>query len=105
VFNRAAARPLPEKVGPDRYFAFVPSPEGGWVSTGMAWSPLWSARTPAGQAPTRQGELGLLEVELPKGPGAALTLHHGPGVAEWAGALVSLAAAGVLLLRRRAALA
>lgn len=105
VFNRAAPPPLPEKVGADRYFVFVPRPEGGWVSTGMAWSPLWRARTAAGKAPTRQGELGLLEVELPKGPGAELTLHHRPGAAEWAGALVSLAAAGVLLLRRRAALA
>jgi hypothetical protein len=30
-----------------------------------------------------------------------VTLHHRPGVAEWAGALVSLTAAGVLLLGRR----
>jgi len=50
VFNRAAPRPLPEKVGADRYFVLVPRPEGGWVSTGMAWSPLWRARTPAGKA-------------------------------------------------------
>jgi hypothetical protein len=103
VFTSAAPRPLPEKVGPDRYVAFLPSPEGGWVSTGIAWSPLWQARTPAGSVATRQGELGLLEVELPKGAGAQLVLHHRPGVAEWTGALVSLAAVAVLLLRRRPA--
>jgi len=102
VFSSAAPRPLPEKVGPDRYVAFLPSPEGGWASTGIAWSPLWQARTPAGSVATRQGELGLLEVELPKGAGAELTLHHRPGVAEWTGALVSLVAvAGLLLGGRR----
>lgn len=101
VFSSAAPRPLPEKVGPDRYVAFLPSPEGGWASTGIAWSPLWQARTPTGSVATRQGELGLLEVELPKGAGAELTLHHRPGVAEWTGALVSLVAVAVLLLGGR----
>jgi hypothetical protein len=51
--------------------------------------------------PTRQGEVGLLEVEVPAARGVEITLHHRPGVAEWAGALVSLAAASVLLLGRR----
>ncbi len=101
MFSSAAPRPLPEKVGPDRYVAFLPSPEGGWASTGIAWSPLWQARTPTGSVATRQGELGLLEVELPKGAGAELTLHHRPGVAEWTGALVSLVAVAVLLLGGR----
>ncbi len=101
VFTSATPRPLPEKIGPDRYFAFVPSPEGGWVPTGIAWSPSWRARTPAGRVPTRQGELGLLEVELPRSAGAELLLHHRPGVAEWAGALVSLGAVAVLLLGGR----
>ena len=67
----------------------------------MAWSPLWRARTSAGSVATRQGELGLLEVELPKGAGAELVLHHRPGPAEWAGAFVSVAAVAVLLLGRR----
>jgi hypothetical protein len=53
--------------------------------------------------PTRQGELGLLEVELPKAVGAELVLHHRPGAAEWAGALLSLGAVAVLMLRRRPA--
>jgi hypothetical protein len=101
VFTSATPRPLPEKIGPDRYFVFVPSPEGGWVSTGIAWSPSWRARTPAGSVPTRQGELGLLEVKLPRSAGAELVLHHRPGAAEWAGALVSLGAVAVLLLGGR----
>ena len=101
VFTSAVPRPLPEKVGPDRYVAFISSPEGGWVSTGMAWSPLWRARTPTGSVATRQGELGLLEVELPRGAGGELALHHRPGLAEWAGAFASLAALVVLLLGRR----
>lgn len=103
VFTSATPRPLPEKVSADRYFVFLPSPEGGWVSTGLAWSPLWRARIPGGTVATRQGELGLLEVELPKAAGAELVLHHRPGLAEWAGALVSLAAVAVLLLARRRA--
>ena len=101
VFTSAVPRPLPEKVGPDRYVAFISSPEGGWVSTGMAWSPLWRARTPTGSVATRQGELGLLEVELPRGAGGELALHHRPGLAEWAGAFASLGALVVLLLGRR----
>lgn len=101
VFTSTVARPLPERVGPDRYVVLVPSAEGGWVSTAMGWSPLWRARTPAGSVPTRQGEMGLLEVELPKGAGVELTLHHRPGVAEWAGALASLAALAVLVRGRR----
>jgi hypothetical protein len=40
-------------------------------------------------------------VELPKGPGAELVLHHRPGMAEWVGALASLAALAVLGLGRR----
>jgi len=51
--------------------------------------------------PTRQGELGLLEVKLPRSAGAELVLHHRPGAAEWAGALVSLGAVAVLLLGGR----
>jgi hypothetical protein len=101
VFTATTPRPLAQRLGPDRYVLFLAEPETGWVSTGMAWSPLWRARSPAGPLPTRQGEVGLLEVEVPAARGVEITLHHRPGVAEWAGALVSLAAAGVLLLGRR----
>jgi hypothetical protein len=101
VFTATTPRPLAQRLGPDRYFLFLAEPETGWVSTGMAWSPLWRARSPAGPLPTRQGEVGLLEVQVPAARGVEVTLHHRPGVAEWAGALMSLAAAGVLLLGRR----
>jgi hypothetical protein len=100
LFTTTSPRPLAHAVGPDRYFVFLANPAGGWVSTGLAWSPLWRARIPAGPIPTRQGELGLLEVEVPAARGVEVTLHHRPGVAEWGGALASLAAAGVLLLGR-----
>jgi len=100
LFTAPTPRPLARAVGSDRYVVVLTSPEAGWVSTGIAWSPLWRARGPSGALPTRQGELGLLEVELPVTPGVEVALHHRPGVAEWAGALVSLAAAGVLLLGR-----
>lgn len=98
VFSSATPRPLPQRLDGDRYFVYLAAPEGGWASTGMAWSPLWRARGPAGPLPTRQGELGLLEVEVPGAQGVEVTLHHRPGMAEWAGALVSLAAAATLLL-------
>ncbi|HKZ04933.1 MAG TPA: hypothetical protein VJU81_05625 [Methylomirabilota bacterium] len=100
VFTTATPRPLPQRLGPDRYFTFLAQPEAGWASTGVAWSPLWRARSPAGPLATRQGDLGLLEVEVPGARGVEVTLHHRPGVAEWAGALTSLAAAAVLLLGR-----
>ena len=98
VFSATTPRPLPQRLADDRYFVFLAQPDGGWASTGVAWSPLWRARSPAGPLPTRQGELGLLEVEVPGAQGVEVTLHHRPGIAEWAGALVSLAAAGMLLL-------
>jgi hypothetical protein len=100
VFTAATPRPLPQRLGPDRYFTFLARPEAGWASTGVAWSPLWRARSPAGPLATRQGEQGLLEVEAPGATGVEVILHHRPGVAEWAGALTSLAAAAVLLLGR-----
>ena len=94
------ATPPPAAARSDRYFLFLAQPEAGWASTGMAWSPLWRARSPAGPLPTRQGEVGLLEVEVPAAQGVEVTLHHRPGVAEWAGTLLSVVAAGVLLLGR-----
>jgi hypothetical protein len=100
LFTASTPRPLARAVGPDRYLIVLASPEAGWASTGVTWSPLWRAQDPSGPLATRQGELGLLEVQLPATPGAEVTLHHRPGFAEWAGALVSLAAAGMLLLGR-----
>ena len=100
LFTWSTPGPLARAVGPDRYLVSLASPEAGWASTGLAWSPLWRARGPSGLLATRQDELGLLEVALPATPGLEVTLDHRPGVAEWTGALVSLAAAGVLLLGR-----
>lgn len=100
LFTTPTPRPPARALGPNRYLVVLASPEAGWVSTGVAWSPLWRARGPSGPLAMRQGELGLLEVELPATPGLEVTLHHRPGPAEWAGALVSLAAAGVIRLGR-----
>jgi hypothetical protein len=100
LFTTTTPRPLPQPLGPDRYFLFLAQPEAGWASTGMAWSPLWRARSPAGPLPTRQGEVGLLEVEVPAAHGVEVTLHHRPGIAEWVGALLGVVAAGVLFLGR-----
>jgi hypothetical protein len=100
LFIRPPPGPLARAVGSDRYVVLLASPVAGWVSTGVAWSPLWRARGPGGSLATRQGELGLLEVELPASPAVEVRLHHEPGLAEWVGALVSLAAAGVILLGR-----
>lgn len=100
LFTSRTPRSLARALGRGRYVVSLSNPEAGWVSTGLAWSPLWWARIPGGPIATRPGELGLLEVEAPASPGLEVTLHHRPGVAESAGALVSLAAAGVLLLGR-----
>ena len=100
IFTAKAPRSLARALERDRYVVNLANPEGGWVSTGLAWSPLWRARIPAGPLATRQGALGLLEVEIPSARELEVTLQHRPGVAEWTGALVSLAAAGLLLLGR-----
>jgi hypothetical protein len=94
----AAARPAVELVatGAQRWRISVAGAEPGWVSLPIAYSPLWIARAHGAVLATRRDEQGLLEVGL-VAPGASVDLEHRPGIAEWAGVALSLAAIIVLL--------
>ena len=68
---------------------------GEWLSTGVAFSPLWRAERDARPIGTRRGPLGDLEVN--PGPGAeSIRLAYGPGVVEIVA--LSLSAVGFLVL-------
>ncbi|HUG37705.1 MAG TPA: hypothetical protein VML54_12180, partial [Candidatus Limnocylindrales bacterium] len=100
VFVARAPRALPEAVTPERYRAVTPGVPGWW-SPGMAYSPLWSARSAEGPLPTRRGAIGLLEVDGPGRAGVAIELDYRPGVIEWTGVALSAASAALLLVTSR----
>ncbi|HTG11879.1 MAG TPA: hypothetical protein VK746_13855 [Candidatus Eisenbacteria bacterium] len=82
--------------GAQRWRISVAGAEPGWVALPIAYSPLWIARADGAALATRRDEQGLLEVGL-VAPGSSVDLEHRPGIAEWAGVALSLAAIIVLL--------
>ncbi len=107
LFTGREARPTPSPSGAQRWQLAIGAHSGGWVSTGIAYSPLWQSRAGGERLPVRRGELGLLEVKAPAGPTVVIELSHVPGAAEWAGTALSAASALALAIawhrRRRAA--
>jgi hypothetical protein len=105
IFVAREPRPLPQSAGPQTWRLSVSSPpRGGWLGTGMAWSPLWRAFSAPGQPlAVRRDAFGLLEVEAPTGESGVITLEHRPGFAEYGGLLLSCAATAAWLAgwRRR----
>jgi hypothetical protein len=104
VFTSRRASPAPGSVGTQRWRVTLPARTSGWVSTGMAYSPLWRVRAEGRLLATRRSELGLLEVDVGSGDAPVLELAHEPGPAEWSGVALSGACAFALLLvgyRRR----
>ncbi|HEV8441446.1 MAG TPA: hypothetical protein VGT40_25435 [Methylomirabilota bacterium] len=96
LFLSRVPRPLPSADGPQRWR--LPAPDGGgWLPTGMAYSPLWRCRAGGQRLPTRRGELGLLEVNVPPGGGTPIELEHRAGAIEWSGLAVSAASLLALL--------
>jgi hypothetical protein len=100
LYARGPGVPLPEAVGPNRWALSVRGPAGAWVSTRIAYYPLWSAESGGRVRATRAGPLGDLEVRLEDGD-ERLTLQYAPGLPERAGlgvtlvALLAVAALGV----------
>jgi hypothetical protein len=86
-----APRPLPEVVG-DGHLRLPAGAGAPWRDAGIAYSPLWLAQGSDGRAlGTRRGLAGLLEVE---GFGSgAIDLIYRPGLVEWVGLALSVAAA------------
>jgi hypothetical protein len=84
------ARPLPEAAGPQSWRLSLAVDQRGWVAAGIAYSPLWRAESAGKAAPVRRDNWGMLEVEVPEG-GGEISLHHLPGPAEKAGALLTVA--------------
>jgi len=100
LFASREPRPLPAPAGDQIWRVNLPTHDAGWVSTGMAYGPLWRVRADRRPLLTRRDPLGLLEVHTP--PGAnAIELEYRPGAAEWTGLLVSAAAVVALIVRRR----
>jgi hypothetical protein len=99
LFISRAPQSTPVPVAPGRLREEIAAHPGGWMSSGLAYSPLWQARIAGAVVPTRQDDLGMLEVEAPAGSRLTLELEYRPGVAEWTGmALSGLAVLGLIAL-------
>ena len=81
--------PVPS--GGNRWRLLPTGTPGEWVSTGTAYYPLWEATRGTTQLETRRGRLWDLEVKLDDTEGP-VELVYGPGLAEWAGVVLSLLA-------------
>jgi len=95
VYFAREARRLPEPTGPQSWRLALASDQRGWVSAGVAYSPLWRAESASRPAPVRRDAWGMLEVEIP-GDGGEISLDHRPGPAEKAGELLTVASALLL---------
>ncbi|HKC07720.1 MAG TPA: hypothetical protein VKJ67_12655 [Methylomirabilota bacterium] len=94
AFEDGVAEPVPS--GAQRWRVSVAGAAPGWVALPIAYSPLWIARADGAALGIRRDEQGLLEVAL-LAPGSSVELEHRPGIAEWAGVALSLAAIIALL--------
>ena len=109
LFARRSGVELPAPNGPGRLRMTVTG-SGTWVSTRLAYYPLWRAFTDGRALPTRRGALGDLEVRVDRAP-AVVDLAYAPGAAETTGvaitalSLVVLAVAVATTRRRSAATA
>jgi hypothetical protein len=80
---------LPEPDTPDRWRIALEGDPGRWVSARVAYSPLWRAEAGGEALGVRRGELGDLEVQLPK-PAATVDLVYGDGQWERVGLIVTV---------------
>jgi hypothetical protein len=84
---------LPEPVGSDRLRIALEGATGAWAPVRLAYYPLWRAEVDGASVPARRGQLGQLEVKLPR-ERATVDLVYRAGAVERTGGLVSLLAAG-----------
>jgi hypothetical protein len=98
VLYQGRAVALPEQDTPERWRIVLDGDPGSWVSARVAFSPLWRAETGDDLLAVRRGELGDLEVRLPR-PATPVDLVYRDGLWERAGMV--LTALGALLWAAR----
>jgi hypothetical protein len=91
-------RPLPEAAGAQRWRISTSTRSGSWLSTGMAYSPLWRCLAGGRALLTRRSDLGLLEIRIPPGEHETIDLEHRPGAAEWSGLALSVFSLAALVI-------
>jgi hypothetical protein len=95
IYVRREPITVPRAVGPGRWTTTLTADRDAWVSTRVAYYPLWRARVQGAPIETRRGSFGDLEVRLDTGAGArTVDLDYRPGAPEMAGLVVS--AVGVI---------
>jgi hypothetical protein len=91
---------IPARDGDGRWTFTAETAPGTWTTARVAYYPLWSAWEGSTRLATRRGELGDLEVRVPRA-GTRVTLIYAPGVPEIAGVVVTaLASVAWLLIAR-----
>ena len=93
IYVRREAIALPRAVARDRWTITLTADadRDGWVSTRIAYYPLWRARVDGAPVETRRGRIGDLEVRLDgKANTRTVELSYGPGAPELGGIAVSL---------------
>ncbi|HET7876207.1 MAG TPA: hypothetical protein VFN71_11870 [Methylomirabilota bacterium] len=100
LFYALEPRFLPTRTGPQRWRLPVSPSPPGWMTTGLAYSPLWRATAGAIPLELRKNDMGLLEVNVLAGTPDQVVLEHTPGGAEWTGLAMSAASALALSLAR-----
>jgi hypothetical protein len=105
VYERRAPIELPREIAPGHWRLAAESSRDEWLSTRIAYYPLWRAVSQGQPLATRRGARGDLEVKAPS-PGAPIDLFYARGAAETAGlaltALSTVTLALVWLRGRRA---
>ena len=93
IYVRREAIALPRAVARDRWTITLTAEadRDGWVSTRIAYYPLWRARVDGAPVETRRGRIGDLEVRLDgRANTRTVELSYGPGAPELGGIAVSL---------------
>jgi len=93
IYVRREAIALPRAVARDRWTITLTADadRDGWVSTRIAYYPLWRARVDGAPVETRRGRIGDLEVRLDgRANTRTVELSYGPGAPELGGIAVSL---------------
>lgn len=91
IFVRREPIVLPQPITPARSRLALTAAPAGWVSTRVAYYPLWRAERNGTELPTRRGEAGDLEIRH-DGTGGVVDLIYARGVPETLGARLSLGA-------------
>src|SRR5262249_12605927 len=106
LYERRSAAAIPIEVGRDRWQLAVDGHPGDWITTHVAYYPLWRAERARQRPPTRRGPAWDLEVKLGEG-GGPVTLTYAATPVEWSATALSATAFVAWLLvglaRRRSA--